>query len=115
MRFEYVMALLLLLALSFGPGCQPLNTDDDTGDDDAGDDDAGDDDTADPCEGVQLPPCPPECPDDYAATCGLPCKVEGEECGNEIGDGRQCVDGSYVCSVHSPLGEGCNLVCDPEG
>lgn len=102
--------ILLLAALLVQLGCQPLNTDDDVADDDVADDD-----TVDPCDGVQLPPCPPECPDDYAATCGLECEVEGEECGNEIGDGRQCVDGTYVCSVHSPLGEGCNLVCDPSG
>ncbi len=70
-------------------------------------------DTAHPCEGVELPPCPDACPDDYAATCGEPCEVEGEVCGNEIGDGRECSSGTYTCSVHAPLGEGCNLVCDP--
>ena len=71
-------------------------------------------DSADPCEAVELPACPAACPDDYAATCGEPCEIEGETCGNEIGDGRVCADGVYGCVVHTPLGPGCNLVCDPD-
>ncbi len=70
--------------------------------------------TATDCEGVTLPPCPEACPDDWAASCGLACDEEGETCGNEIGDGRVCTDGLWQCSVHAPLGTGCNLVCDPE-
>lgn len=71
------------------------------------------DDSADPCNGVELPACPEACPDDYAATCGEACTVEGETCGNDIGDGRQCLEGIYQCSVHAPLGGPgeCNLVC----
>jgi hypothetical protein len=66
------------------------------------------------CQAADLPPCPPECPTDYAASCGLPCDVEGEACGNEIGDGMQCHSGIWSCSVHAPLGMGCNWVCDPD-
>lgn len=68
------------------------------------------------CDDLDLPPCPEECPEDWAATCGEICKVEGETCGNQIGDGRECVDGLWQCSVHAPVGDAdtCNLVCDPE-
>ena len=67
----------------------------------------------DPCAELDLPECPPECPDDYASSCGEPCETEGDACGNKIGDGRQCVDGMWQCSVHAPLEpEGCNRVCE---
>lgn len=76
--------------------------------------DTGVDDT-DPCAGLDLPPCPPECPTGWGETCGTACEVEGETCGNSIGDGRSCTDGQWACTVHAPLEpEGCNLVCDPE-
>ena len=66
----------------------------------------------DPCAGEDLPECPAECPDDYAATCGEPCETDGEACGNSIGDGRVCLDGIWSCSVHAPLeAEGCNQIC----
>lgn len=65
----------------------------------------------DPCEGVDLPPCPPECPDQAPALCGQPCDMEGDACGNNIGDGMVCTGGTWQCSVHPPLGPGCNLVC----
>ncbi|MBM75273.1 MAG: hypothetical protein CMK59_07715 [Proteobacteria bacterium] len=65
-----------------------------------------------PCADINLPQCPPECPADYAGSCGEPCETEGEECGNTIGDGRICSDGIWECSVHAPLeAEGCNLIC----
>ena len=63
----------------------------------------------DPCAGVELPPCPGECPPgDF---CGMACEVEGSKCGNNIGDGMECIDGTWMCTVHPPLGPGCNLVC----
>ena len=69
-------------------------------------------DSAEPCAELDLPECPAECPEDYASTCGEPCESEGEECGNEIGDGRVCTDGMWQCSVHAPLEPtGCNQVC----
>ena len=67
----------------------------------------------DPCADLDLPECPPECPDDYASSCGEPCDTEGDACGNNIGDGRECVDGMWQCSVHAPLEpDGCNSVCE---
>lgn len=71
-------------------------------------------DTAGPCAALDLPVCPPECPVDAFAECGLPCPTEGEACGNSIGDGRVCQDGVWACTVHAPLEpEGCNQVCRP--
>lgn len=70
--------------------------------------------TGEYCQAAELPPCPAECPTDYAASCGEPCEIEGEACGNEIGDGRECLEGTWSCSVHAPLGMGCNWICDPE-
>ena len=68
--------------------------------------------SADPCASLDLPTCPEECPEGWGEECGQPCDVEGEECGNDIGDGRSCVDGVWSCTVHAPLEpEGCNLVC----
>ena len=64
------------------------------------------------CSGIELPECPAECPEDYTSTCGEECETEGEECGNDIGDGRICTNGIWQCSVHSPLEpDQCNLVC----
>ena len=64
------------------------------------------------CEGVALPECPPECPEDYWSTCGEPCETEGEACGNTIGDGRECFEGLWRCSEHAPLEpDACNAVC----
>jgi hypothetical protein len=71
-------------------------------------------DTAGECADEDLPPCPDECPEDWASTCGEACEVDGETCGNEIGDGRECIDGIWECTVHGPLDEGCNQVCDPD-
>ncbi|MBI2893583.1 MAG: hypothetical protein HYY06_08515 [Deltaproteobacteria bacterium] len=65
----------------------------------------------DPCAGVDLPPCPPACPDEIFVRCGQRCETEGETCGNDIGDARTCLDGTWQCVVHPPLGTGCNLVC----
>jgi hypothetical protein len=71
-------------------------------------------DTAGPCASESLPACPPACPEDAFEVCGQPCTVEGETCGNSIGDGRVCDGGVWSCSVHAPLEpEGCNRVCDP--
>ena len=70
-------------------------------------------DSSDPCAELNLPECPMECPEDFASSCGEECEVEGEECGNSIGDGRICSEGVWSCTVHAPLGgEGeCNRVC----
>jgi hypothetical protein len=39
--------------------------------------------------------------------------VEGEACGNNIGDGRVCTDGMWTCSIHAPLEpDECNRVCE---
>ena len=66
----------------------------------------------DPCAGVDLPACPPECGEmEYPELCGLPCDTEGQTCGNNIGDGMTCSGGQWLCTVHPPLGPGCNLVC----
>lgn len=66
----------------------------------------------DACSGEDLPACPPECPTDAFSRCGEPCDAEVDEaCGNNIGDSMTCSDGSWACSVHPPLGMGCNLVC----
>lgn len=70
------------------------------------------DDSADPCADESLPDCPAPCPDDWSSTCGEPCTVDGEACGNDIGDGRTCTGGAWQCSVHAPLEPGaCNQVC----
>ena len=66
---------------------------------------------ADPCAGIELPPCPPECPADGMSRCGQPCDQEGEACGNAIGDNMTCQGGTWNCTVHAPLGMGCNQVC----
>lgn len=69
-------------------------------------------DTAGPCVGLDLPDCPPECPDDWQLSCGEPCSAEGDSCGNAIGDGRTCSGGVWQCSVHPPLDpDGCNRIC----
>lgn len=67
----------------------------------------------DPCAGVELPPCPPACEESQAGRCGQPCAPGADlACGNNIGDGMQCVDGTWQCSVHAPLSPtGCNLTC----
>ena len=68
--------------------------------------------STDPCAELNLPECPEECPEDYASSCGEACELEGEECGNNIGDGRKCTNGIWQCSVHRPLEpEGCNSIC----
>lgn len=68
----------------------------------------------DPCAGLELPPCPPPCPDEVLGTCGGPCTIEGEVCGNTIGDTRVCSDGRLACTVHPPLDPtGCNQACTP--
>jgi len=64
------------------------------------------------CAELDLPDCPEECPEDFMSVCGQSCEVEGEACGNNIGDGRECLDGVWECASHAPLSEdGCNLVC----
>ena len=70
------------------------------------------DDSAGLCDGVELPECPPECPEDGSTNCGAACEVEGDECGNNIGDNRICVDGTWECTEHAPLEPNeCNWVC----
>lgn len=65
----------------------------------------------DPCDGLDLPPCPLPC---VGIEPGGACAAPGAACGNEIGDSCQCADGQWQCPVHPPLGMGCNLVCRPE-
>lgn len=75
-------------------------------------DDTSDIDSGDPCAGLDLPECPPECPEDWSASCGEPCEEEDQACGNTLGDGRECIDSQWECSVHSPLDPGeCSDVC----
>lgn len=65
-------------------------------------------DTGDPCSGKALPECPAKCttfPMTGACTSGDACAM------NEIGDACACVGGAWQCTVHPPLGQGCNLVC----
>jgi len=64
----------------------------------------------DPCAERELPPCPPACAADAFQNCGKPCQGDAA-CGNSIGDGMTCVGGRWSCSIHAPLGLGCNLVC----
>ena len=84
---------------------------DSTGGDSGSSDGASESGTGDPCAGVELPLCD-YCPAAMATLCGLPCEMEGQTCGNEIGDGMQCAGGQWECVVHPPLGEGCNEVCE---
>jgi hypothetical protein len=66
----------------------------------------------DPCWGEELPACPPACEDGAFSRCGEACDPDVDvDCGNEIGDAMSCVDGFWACTVHPPLGMGCNLVC----
>src|SRR5262245_33011472 len=68
--------------------------------------------TAEPCADVDLPACPDACPANFMESCGEACADEGAECGNDIGDGMKCEGGTWSCSVHAPLGPGCNKVCE---
>ncbi len=60
------------------------------------------------CVHVDLPACPEACGPEEVA--GAAC-FEGKVCGNEIGDTCRCAKGAFQCTVHAPLGAGCNLVC----
>ncbi|HUS68695.1 MAG TPA: hypothetical protein VMZ28_29365 [Kofleriaceae bacterium] len=65
----------------------------------------------DPCAGVELPACPPECTAPVGQLAGQACEA-GSACGNQIGDGCTCnAQGTWDCQPHRPLGPGCNLVC----
>jgi|GEM_PF-2977576 len=71
----------------------------------------------DPCEGMTFPLCPEPCSDEMVSLCGEPCDHLGQECGNEIGDGMRCDESApgelrWTCSVHPPLGMGCNKICE---
>ena len=66
----------------------------------------------DPCAGVELPLCPPACEPGAMERCGQPC-ADAAACGNDVGDGMTCEAGTWQCSVHAPLGMGCNRVCAP--
>lgn len=67
--------------------------------------------TFDACTGVDLSECPAECPDDAFSRCGEACDGTDEDCGNEIGGSMSCLEGAFACTVHPPLGAGCNQVC----
>ena len=74
----------------------------------------GDDsDPNDPCAGVDLPACAPRCEGNIGDLAGQPC-TPGDECIiTTVGDECACgSDGTWGCSVHPPLGMGCNLTCD---
>jgi hypothetical protein len=58
---------------------------------------------ADSCAGVVRPDCTRICAPAAFELCGTPCANEGEACGNALGDGMRCVDGSWRCTVHPPL------------
>jgi hypothetical protein len=70
--------------------------------------------TTDPCESVDLPLCPDECPGTQVEVANTACSDEGAVCGNELGDGCECIDGRWACSVTSEAsadpGE-CALAC----
>lgn len=75
---------------------------------DGGAGDGGKVDSGDACGGKVLPMCPRACtafPETGA------CNV-GDVCGNEIGDTCKCATGKWECTVHPPLGTGCNKVCE---
>lgn len=62
----------------------------------------------DPCAGKSLPQCPTRC-EAFPMTGAC---SSGDRCAqSEIGDGCDCQGGSWTCSVHPPLGTGCNQVC----
>ncbi|MCG5055962.1 MAG: hypothetical protein KA712_23650 [Myxococcales bacterium] len=63
---------------------------------------------ANPCPEEVLPNCPRTC--GAADQPGTACTA-GDVCGNEIGNACTCANGSWACTVHPPLGSGCNLVC----
>jgi hypothetical protein len=65
---------------------------------------------SDPCKDKPLPACPTACAQATSELAGKPCSGESR-CGNDIGDGCQCVSDVWQCSVHAPLGPGCNRVC----
>lgn len=65
----------------------------------------------DPCEGVQLPPCPPQCQGGFDIA-GQPCDPGNQCTVSAVGDECSCgQDAHWTCSVHPPLGMGCNLTC----
>ena len=68
--------------------------------------------TEDYCADVVLPECPEACPEDWSLSCGEPCTESDTSCGNDIGDGRSCIDGRWTCNTHGPLEPYvCNKVC----
>jgi len=67
--------------------------------------------SSDPCAGKTFPTCAPKCPDGFQIA-GTPCTA-GEECTiSNFGDACSCNNGTWLCSIHPPLGPGCNKVCD---
>ena len=67
----------------------------------------------DPCASVTLPACPAECTQPLGEMLGTACPPDQAKCGNNIGDGCECTDGKWECTVHKPLGGPgtCNLTC----
>ncbi len=61
---------------------------------------------------TNLPACPERCIEGEGP--GKPCYA-GKVCGNSIGDTCTCAAPSFTfnCTVHAPLGPGCNLTCLP--
>ena len=58
----------------------------------------------------ELPLCD-LCPDEMQLLCDQPCPEGAAPCSNSIGDGMTCESGLWACSVHPPLGPGCNEMC----
>jgi hypothetical protein len=64
----------------------------------------------DPCAGKTFPVCAPACVGQVA---GTPC-APGDACSmSNVGDECSCdPSGTWACTVHPPLGTGCNKVCE---
>jgi hypothetical protein len=67
--------------------------------------------SSDPCAGKTFPACAPQCPGGFQIA-GTPCTA-GEACTiSNFGDECACTNGTWLCSIHPPLGPGCNKVCE---
>ena len=64
----------------------------------------------DPCEGAELPDCPPTCPDGLVE--GGDCDTD-LSCGDDQGTACVCTDGAWRCETTAPPVEGCALHCRP--
>ncbi len=62
------------------------------------------------CTGVVLPTCPPRCDGGFELA-GEDCLPDEHCVISTVGDECACLDLTWACSVHPPLGQGCNQTC----